>query len=63
MNRPARLNTDMKRKMTHKYAAMLALILGCLALYGCSSSIGVGLSVGIPVGDHGYISVGSNLWR
>jgi hypothetical protein len=33
------------------------LVAGCLTLAGCAS-VGVGMSVGIPVGDHGYISVG-----
>jgi len=44
-------------------AAILALLISYLALTACSSNIGVGLSVGIPVGNHGYISLGSNVWR
>lgn len=41
-----------------------AVVSACLLLSGCSSNIGVGMSVGVPIGDHGYISVGggSNRW-
>jgi predicted small secreted protein len=41
-----------------------ALVFASLLLSGCSPNVGVGLSVGIPVGNHGYISVGgsSNRW-
>ena len=44
--------------------ALATLLLLSLLLTGCSSNVGVGLSVGIPVGNHGYISVGgsSNRW-
>jgi predicted small secreted protein len=44
--------------------ALAMLLLLSLLLAGCSSNVGVGLSVGIPVGNHGYISVGgsSNRW-
>jgi predicted small secreted protein len=44
--------------------ALAILLLLSLLLAGCSSNVGVGLSVGIPVGNHGYISVGgsSNRW-
>jgi predicted small secreted protein len=44
--------------------AMAMLLLVSLLLAGCSTNVGVGLSVGIPVGNHGYISVGgsSNRW-
>lgn len=35
----------------------------CLQLAGCSGNVGVGLSVGVPIGDHGYISVGGSRWH
>ena len=38
------------------------LLLATLSLGGCSSGVGVGLSVGIPIGDHAYINVGSGRW-
>jgi outer membrane biogenesis lipoprotein LolB len=41
---------------------ILVTLLGslCLLLAGCSGNVGVGMSVGVPVGDHGYISVGGH---
>jgi hypothetical protein len=45
-----------------KALALAALLLASLALTGCSGNVGVGMSVGVPVGNHGYISVGGNRW-
>jgi hypothetical protein len=39
-----------------------AALLTCLTLGGCSGNVGVGLSVGVPVGNHGYMSVGTSRW-
>ncbi len=43
---------------------ILVLLLGLasLLLTGCSGNVGVGMSVGVPIGDHGYISVGGRNW-
>jgi len=41
--------------------ALLVVLL--LSLAGCKGNVGVGVSVGIPVGDHGYVSVGGSRWR
>jgi outer membrane biogenesis lipoprotein LolB len=43
---------------------ILVLLLGlaCLLLSGCSGNVGVGMSVGVPIGDHGYISIGGGNW-
>jgi len=43
---------------------LATLWLRSLLLTGCSAIVGVGLSVGIPVGDPGYIKIGSssNRW-
>ena len=43
---------------------LVLLAAACLALTGCSPNVGIGMSVGVPIGDHGYISVGggSNRW-
>lgn len=41
---------------------ILILALFCLQLGGCSGNVGVGVSVGVPVGNHGYISVGGHRW-
>ncbi len=40
---------------------VLMLFLGLL-LTACSGNVGVGLSVGVPIGNHGYMSVGSSRW-
>lgn len=39
-------------------------VLGTSALLAaCDGNVGVGLSVGIPIGNHGYMSVGGTRWR
>jgi len=45
-----------------RLAACAALTVGTLALGGCSTRVGVGMSVGVPVGNHGYMSIGSRRW-
>ena len=44
-------------------AACILLAITSLLLGGCSGNVGVGLSVGIPVGSHGYVSVGGTRWH
>jgi hypothetical protein len=39
-----------------------ALVCLMLSLGGCSGNVGVGLSVGVPIGHHGYMSVGTSRW-
>ena len=39
------------------------LLLTSLLLGGCNANVGVGVSVGIPVGNHGHVSVGATRWR
>jgi hypothetical protein len=46
-----------------RVAGMLALVASMLATNGCSGPVGVGMSVGVPVGTHGYMSVGATRWR
>lgn len=50
----------MKRMM--RYLAVVLLGLCCLMLAGCEGNVGVGMSVGVPVGNHGYISLGGHRW-
>jgi hypothetical protein len=45
-----------------RIAVWIVLLTAVLSLGGCSGSVGVGLSVGIPVGNHGYVSVGGGRW-
>ena len=40
----------------------LAVVAAALSLSGCSGNVGVGLSVGVPIGNHGYMSVGTSRW-
>jgi hypothetical protein len=53
-------NQTMRRLM--RTMALLALVVSTLSLSGCSGNVGVGLSVGVPVGNHGYMSVGTSRW-
>jgi hypothetical protein len=39
-----------------------AVIATMLSLGGCNGNVGVGVSVGVPVGKHGYMSVGTGRW-
>ncbi len=43
--------------------AIIALLLTSLTLAGCSGNVGVGVSVGVPIGNHGHMSVGATRWR
>ena len=45
-----------------RFGGALAVLISTLLLSGCSGNVGVGLSVGIPVGNHGYMSVGTSRW-
>ena len=49
----------MKNKL--KSVCLIAALLTSL-LAGCSGNVGVGMSVGIPIGSHGYMSVGGSRW-
>ncbi len=43
---------------------MVVLLLASSALISsCSGNVGVGLNVGIPIGDHGYMSLGTSRWH
>lgn len=54
-----------KTERTGRFARGLALamlIAATLMLGGCNANVGVGMSVGVPVGNNGYISVGTGRW-
>ena len=40
-----------------------AILLTSLSLAGCDGNVGVGVSVGVPVGNHGQVRVGATRWR
>jgi len=45
-----------------KTCLFLAVLTSSALIAGCSGNVGVGLSVGVPIGNHGYMSVGSSRW-
>jgi hypothetical protein len=49
-------------KSTYRRLALSLLLGASLLLGGCSGNVGVGLSVGVPIGNHGYMSVGGSRW-
>lgn len=49
-------------KNTVKKACVVAVLASSAMLAGCEGNVGVGLNVGIPIGNHGYMSVGTNRW-
>ncbi len=50
-------------RRANRIIAVLAVVLTSLSLAGCNGNVGVGVSVGVPVGNHGYMSVGGTRWR
>jgi len=50
------------RKTFRRIMLVAVLVAGSLNT-GCSGNVGIGLSVGVPIGDHGYMSIGTSRWR
>ena len=46
----------------NRLIAVIAILLTSLSLAGCNGNVGVGVSVGVPVGSHGYARVGGTRW-
>lgn len=46
-----------------KNAAIGLMLVTGLLLAGCSANVGMGMSVGVPIGDHGHISIGTSTGR
>jgi predicted small secreted protein len=46
-------------KKAKRLIALVAVLLTTLSLAGCNGNVGVGVNVGVPVGNHGYMSVGT----
>lgn len=49
-------------KSIRKFFIVASLLGAALLVGGCSGNVGVGLSVGVPIGNHGYMSIGGNRW-
>ncbi len=42
---------------------LLVMLLASSALIaGCNANVGVGVSVGVPIGNHGHMSIGTHRW-
>ena len=49
-------------RRTIRIAGVVTLVVSMLSLAGCSGNVGVGVSVGVPVGNYGYMSIGTSRW-
>ena len=49
-------------KNVKRTIALIVVLLTTLSLAGCDANVGVGMSVGVPVGSHGRVSVGGTRW-
>ena len=47
-------------KKANRIIALVAVLLTTLSLAGCNGNVGVGVSVGVPVGSHGSMRVGTS---
>lgn len=45
-----------------KPLTILLIVMVCLMLGGCNANVGVGMSVGVPVGSNGHMRVGGHTW-
>lgn len=50
-------------KRVNRVVGLVALLLTTISLAGCSGNVGVGMSIGVPIGNHGYMSVGGTRWH
>lgn len=41
---------------------LVMLLASSTLIASCNGNVGVGLNVGVPIGNHGYMSVGTNRW-
>ncbi|MEY2853195.1 MAG: hypothetical protein RL030_327 [Pseudomonadota bacterium] len=51
--------------MSHRIARRMLLaatLIATLALSGCNANVGVGMSVGVPIGNNGHMSVSTGRW-
>ncbi|NHA13551.1 hypothetical protein [Thioalkalivibrio sp. XN279] len=48
---------------TFRRMMLVAVLVAGALVAGCAANVGVGLSVGVPIGDHGYMSMGTHRGR
>jgi hypothetical protein len=53
---------SLRMRRCRRAVALSLLLMATLSLGGCSGNVGVGVSVGVPVGSHGYMRVGGSRW-
>jgi len=46
-----------------KRPLLIVILASCALIASCNGNVGVGLSVGIPIGNHGYMSLGTSSWH
>lgn len=49
------------RRIT-RLAWVSLIVLAATGLSSCNTRVGVGVSVGVPIGHHGHMSVGTGRW-
>ena len=45
-----------------KKILLVMLLASSTMIAGCSGNVGVGLNVGVPIGNHGHMSIGTHRW-
>ena len=51
-----------RRSTPMRRLSLALLIVATLMLGGCNANVGVGVNVGVPIGNNGYMSVGTGRW-
>jgi len=46
-----------------KKVLMMIVLATTVLLAGCNANVGIGMSVGVPIGNHGYMSIGTGTSR
>ena len=49
-------------RRTKRFIGVMAILMTSLVLGGCDGNVGIGMSVGVPIGNHGHMSVGGTRW-
>ena len=57
------MRSEFNRRRGFVRGLMLALLVAATSMLGgCNANVGVGVSVGVPIGNNGYMSVGTGRW-